>query len=101
MTGEGLITEQNQGFARKGKGEQTQLVGNQGFPGDSVLKNPPTSAEGTGLNCWVRKIPWRRKWQPTPVFLSGKSHAQRSLAGYRSWAQERVRHDLATKQQQQ
>ena len=31
------------------------------------------------------KIPWRRKWQPTPVFLPGKSHGQRSLAGYSSW----------------
>ena len=31
---------------------------------------------------WVRKIPWRRTWQPTPVFLPGKSHGQRSLAGY-------------------
>ena len=34
---------------------------------------------------WVRKIPWRRKWQPTPVFLPGKSHGQRSLAGYCPW----------------
>ena len=34
------------------------------------------------FNSWVRKIPWRRKWQPTPVFLLGKSHGQRSLAGY-------------------
>ena len=32
---------------------------------------------------WVRKIPWRRKWQPTPVFLAGKSHGQRSLVGYK------------------
>ena len=31
---------------------------------------------------WVGKIPWRRKWQPTPVFLPGKSHGQKSLAGY-------------------
>ena len=31
---------------------------------------------------WVRKIPWRRKWQPTPVFLPGKSHGQRGLLGY-------------------
>ena len=31
---------------------------------------------------WVGKIPWRRKWQPTPVFLPGESHGQRSLAGY-------------------
>ena len=30
---------------------------------------------------WVRKIPWRRAWQPTPVFLPGESHGQRSLAG--------------------
>ena len=37
------------------------------------------------LNPWVRKIPWRRKWQPTPVFLPGKFHGQRSLAGYSSW----------------
>ena len=33
-----------------------------------------------GFEPWVRKIPWRRKWQPTPEFLSGKSHEQRSLA---------------------
>jgi len=32
---------------------------------------------------WVRKISWRRKWQPTPVFLPAESHGQRSLAGYR------------------
>ena len=31
---------------------------------------------------WVRKIPWRRKWKPTPVFLPGNSHGQRILAGY-------------------
>ena len=35
-----------------------------------------------GFNPWSRKISWRRKWQPTPVFLSGKSQGQRSLAGY-------------------
>ena len=34
---------------------------------------------------WVGKIPWRRKWQPTPVFLTGESHAQRDLAGYSPW----------------
>ena len=33
------------------------------------------------FNSWVRKTPWRRKWQPTPAFLPGKSHGQRSLAG--------------------
>ena len=35
---------------------------------------------------WVRKIPWRRKRQPTPVFLPGKSHGQRSLLDYSSWS---------------
>ena len=34
-----------------------------------------------GFSPWVRKISWRRKWQPTPVFLPGKSHGQRGLAG--------------------
>ena len=35
---------------------------------------------------WIGKIPWRRTWQPTPVFLPGKSHEQRSLMGYSPWA---------------
>ena len=35
-----------------------------------------------GLDPWVRKIPWRREWQLTPVSLSGESHGQRSLVGY-------------------
>ena len=37
------------------------------------------------FNPWVRKIPWRRKWQSTPVFLSGEPHEQRSLGGYSPW----------------
>ena len=37
---------------------------------------------------WVREIPWRRKWQPTPVFLPGNSHEQRSLVGYSVWGLE-------------
>ena len=40
------------------------------------------------LDPWVRNIPWRRKWQPTPVFLPGKSHEWRSLAGYRPWGRK-------------
>ena len=35
-----------------------------------------------GFNSWVRKIPWRRAWQPTPIFLPGKFHGKRSLPGY-------------------
>ena len=37
------------------------------------------------FDSWVRKIPWRRKWQATSVFLSGKLHGQRSLVGYSPW----------------
>ena len=37
------------------------------------------------FNPWVRKIPWRREWLPTPVFLPGVSHGQRGLAGYSPW----------------
>ena len=37
---------------------------------------------------WVGKLPWRRKWQSTPVFLPGKSHEQRSLAGYSPWGRK-------------
>ena len=61
--------------------------------GDSVVKNPPaiTRDTGRGFHPWVGKIPWRRKWQPTPVFLPGESHGQRSLAGYRRWGHKETR----------
>jgi len=52
------------------------------FPGGSVVKNLPDNAGDAGFNPGVRKIPWRRKWQPTPVFLPRESHWQRSLVGY-------------------
>ena len=45
--------------------------------------------------------PWRREWQPTPVFSPGKYHGQNSLEGYSPWVGKRVGHDLATKQWQQ
>ena len=45
------------------------------------------------FNPWVGKIPWRRKWQPTPVLLPGKFHGQKSLVGYMGL--QRVRHDWA------
>ena len=47
------------------------------------------------LDSWVGKFLWRRKWQPTPVFLLGESHEQRTLAGYSLWGHKRVRHDWA------
>ena len=56
-----------------------------------MVKRLPTMRE-TGFDPWVRKIPWRRKWQSTPVLLLGKSHEQRSLVGYGLWG-HRVRHN--------
>ena len=44
-----------------------------------------TSHRRCSFDPWIRKIPWRRKWQPTPVFLPGEFHRQRSLAGYSPW----------------
>ena len=71
-----------------------------GFPGGSVVKNMPANAGDMGsipgLGPWVGKIPWSRKWLPTPVFLPGKSYGQRSLAGCSPWGHKRVEHDLAT-----
>ena len=58
------------------------------FPGGSVVKNLPAKAEDisdVGSNLWVGKILGRRKWQPNPVFLPGKSHGQRTLAGHSPW----------------
>ena len=51
--------------------------------------------KGLGFYPWFRKIPWRREWLPTPIFLPGEFHGQRSLVG-----SKKVRHDLVTKQQQ-
>ena len=60
-----------------------------GIPGGAVVKNLPASAGERCKRCefdpWVGKIPQRRKWQPTSVFLPGKSHGQRSLVGCSPW----------------
>ena len=74
------------------------LAYNVRFPCGSVVKNPPANAGDSGYagsipGAW--KIPWRRKWQPPPVFLLGKSQGQRSLAGCSLWGR-RVGHDWVT-----
>ena len=60
--------------------------------GGSVSKESPNAGDhlqgcrqGCSFDPWVGKIPWRRKWQPTPVFLPGKFHEQRILVGYSPW----------------
>ena len=60
----------------------------KGFPVTLVEKGLPDEAarcKRCRFDPWVRKIPWRRTWQPTPVFLPGESHGQRSLEGYSPW----------------
>ena len=47
-----------------------------------------TAMQETQVQSLVRKIPWSRKWQPTPVFLPGESHGQKSLAGHSPWGQK-------------
>ena len=47
-------------------------------------KNLP-ACSSPGFSPWIGKIPWRREWLPTPVFLPGEFHGQRSLAGYSPW----------------
>ena len=53
-----------------------------GYTGGKEYAYQYRSHKRRGFNPWVGKIPWRRKWQPTPVFLLGESHGQRSLVGY-------------------
>ena len=59
------------------------------FPGGTSGKEPTCQCrrhKRCRFDPWVRKIPWRRMpWQPTPVFLPGESHGQRSLADYSPW----------------
>ena len=71
-----------------------------GFPGSFSGKESTCQCRRHGFNPCFGKIPWRRTWPTAPVFLPGESHGQRSLEGYSPWG-HRVRHDLATKQQQQ
>ena len=68
----------------------TEIEGNMGmdFPGGASDKEPACQCrrhKSGGVDPWVWKTPWRRTWLPTPVFLSGESHGQRSPAGYNPW----------------
>ena len=72
-----------------------------GFSFDSVVKNPPANPGYTGSIPGLGESPREENGKKTtPVFLPGKSHEQSSLAGYSLWGCKRVRHELATKQQQ-
>ena len=58
-----------------------------------MINNMPANARDVKrcrFDPWVWKIPWRRKWQFTPMFLSGQSHGQRSLEGYSLWGHKEL-----------
>ena len=74
------------------------LTGLPGWRRRHSGKEPTCQCRRRRFNYWVRRIPWRWKWQLTPVFLPGKSHGQRSLAGSSPWSCERVGHNSVTKQ---
>ena len=57
------------------------LLRRRGFPGGSDSKESACRCRRLRFNPWVGKILWRREWIPTPVFLPGESHRQRSLVG--------------------
>ena len=59
-----------------------------GFPEWFRGKESTCQYRRHGFNPWVGKIPWGRKWHPTPVFLPGKSHGQRNLGDYSPWSCE-------------
>ena len=67
-----------------------------------VVKNTPANAGDMRrrFDAWVRKIPWRRKWQPTPVFLPGESQGRGSLVGCHLWGHTESDTTEVTQQQQ-
>ena len=65
----------------------------QGLPGGASGKEPACQFRGCKrleFDSWLGKIPWRRAWQPAPVFLPGESHVQRSLVGYSPWGRKEL-----------
>ena len=56
-----------------------------GFPGGAEVKASAFNVGDLGSIPGLGRPPWRRKWQPTPIFLSGESHGRRSLVGYSPW----------------
>ena len=60
-----------------------------------LVNNPPADA-GDSTDADSIPGPWKRKWQPTPVFLPGKPYGQRSLAGYSPWGRKKVRQTEGT-----
>ena len=97
-------TEQSQPQSRSGKENITPDLSHErlsgelvirmhdddlGFPGDKQPDCQRRRHKRCRFDPWVRKIPWRRPWQPTPVFFPGESHGWRRLAGCSPWGMQR------------
>ena len=61
------------------------------FPGGSEVKASACNARDLGSIPGLGRSPWRRKWQPLPVFLPGESHGRRSVVGYSPWKTEKLK----------
>ena len=77
---------------KSGHWQALKLPLHSGSPCGSLVKNPPANAgdRRCRFDPWVRKILWRRKWQPTPISVPGESHGQRSLVGYCLWGRREL-----------
>ena len=95
-----MISERERETEKESERElnSNNIEGTVGFPGGSDSKESSCQCRRPGFDPWVRKISWRRERLPTPVFLPGKSHGQRSLVGYSQWGHkesdtaERLKH---------
>ena len=72
-------------LGRREPGEKCSTWPLRGFAGGSDGKESTCNVGEPGFEPWVRKIPWRRARQTTPVFLPGESYGQKSLVGYSLW----------------
>ena len=70
-----------------------QVGQHKDFPGGTSGKEPTCQCRRCrrhGFDPWVGKVPWRRKWQPSSVFLPGKYYGQKSLVGYSPWGHKEL-----------
>ena len=88
MWNAGLVESQT-GIKISGRNISNLRYTDYGLPGSSVVKNPPVMQE-TWIWSLHQEDPLARKWQPTPVFLPGKSHGQRSLVSYSPWGHKEL-----------
>ena len=82
------LREASVSYCQKHCHQTSELAYPLSFPGGSDSKIVCLQCWRPGFNPWVGKIPWRRKWQATPVLLPGKFHGWRNLVGYHPWGRK-------------